>query len=424
MDFKNTLEYALEADQQDPLQNFREEFYIPPMHGKESIYFTGNSLGLQPKNVRQAVLDELEDWANLGVEGHEHARNPWISYHEIFPEKLSPIVGGLPEEIVVMNQLTTNIHILLASFYRPRGKRKKIIFESKAFPSDEYALVSQIKLAGLQPEETLIELLPRKGEHTLRHEDILQAIQDCGEELALVFMGGVNYYSGQVFDMKAITEAAHRVGAYCGFDLAHGAGNIKLELHDWEVDFACWCTYKYLNSGPGSVGGAFIHQRHVTNPDIPRLAGWWGTNKTTRFKMEKQFDPIPTAEGWQLSNAPILSMAAHKAALEIFEQAGFEQILEKGKRLSAYLFFILNEINGAHGGNAFEIITPQTENEHGCQASLLMKENGKKVFETLEKNSVIVDWRKPNVIRLAPVPLYNSFEDVYSFGKILKEALQ
>lgn len=421
---KYTIEYAREADESDPLKKFKQEFYIPVLHGREAIYFTGNSLGLQSKNVQHLVLDELEDWANFGVQGHEHARNPWISYHEWFPSRLAPIVGGLPEEIVVMNQLTTNLHVMLASFYRPEGKRKKILFEHKAFPSDEYVLYSQIKLAGFNPDEDLIEVTPREGEHTIRNEDILQAIHDAGEELALVLIGGVNYYTGQVFDMASITKATHKVGGYCGFDLAHAAGNIELRLHDWEVDFACWCTYKYLNSGPGAVGGVFIHDRYVKNIEMPRMAGWWGTNKDTRFQMKKHFDAIPTAEGWQLSNAPVLSMAAHRGALEIFEQARFDRVLEKGKQLSGYLIYILQYLNTLQNEKAFEIITPLDKGAHGCQVSLLMKENGKHVFDMLRKNSVIVDWREPNVIRMAPVPLYNSFEDVYLFGQILQHALQ
>ena len=421
--FENTLDCARQMDKDDPLKGFREKFYIPIVHGKESIYFTGNSLGLQPKTAQENVLNVLEDWANYGVEGHVHARNPWIKYHEMFPQKLAPILGALEEEVVVMNQLTINLHLLLTTFYRPSKKRYKIICEAKAFPSDQYALESRAQISGLQPEETIFEVNPREGEHAIRNEDIIETIKEHGNEAAVVIIGGVNYYTGQAFDMEAITAAAHEVGAYCGFDLAHAAGNVELNLHKWNVDFACWCSYKYLNSGPGAVAGAFIHQRHITNKLLPRLAGWWGTNKENRFKMEKKFDPIPTAEGWQLSNSPILNMAAHKASLDIFAEAGFANILQKGKKLSAYLLFILDDINASSSKKVIEIITPRNENEHGCQVSILMLEKGKEIFESLKKNGVIIDWREPNVIRLAPVPLYNTFEDIYKFGEIIKDML-
>ena len=423
MNFENTLAFAKQMDADDILKAYREHFYIPVLNGKESIYLTGNSLGLQPKKAQDAVINELEDWANFGVEGHVHARHPWLTYNERFPEKLSPIIGALPVEIVVMNQLTTNLHLMLTTFYRPHGKREKILFESKAFPSDEYVINSQLELAGVSKEDALIEIKPDPGKHFIDNEKIIEAIKNAGDELALVLIGGVNYYNGQVFDMEAITAAAHEVGAYCGFDLAHGAGNVELKLHDWKVDFACWCTYKYLNSGPGGVGGVFIHEQHAKNKSLPRLAGWWGTNKETRFQMEKGFDPIPTAEGWQLSNAPVLSMAVHYASLEIFENAGFENIVDKGRQLSAYLIFILQEILKNTEKSAFEIITPLPEKEHGCQISLLMGEKGKHCFDMLRKNSVIADWREPNVIRVAPVPLYNTFQDVFTFGKILEHGL-
>ena len=365
----------------------------------------------------------MEDWASHGVEGHFHARTPWVSYHEIYEEQLAQIVGALPEEVVVMNQLTVNLHLLMISFYRPTKDRYKIICEAKAFPSDQYAFQSQVKLHGYQPDDAIIEVHPKNGQATIDHEDIIETIKKHGQETALVIFGGVNYYSGQVFDMQAITKAAHEVGANCGFDLAHAAGNIHLELHDWNVDFACWCSYKYLNSGPGGVAGAFIHQRHVNNESLPRLAGWWGHNKDTRFKMDKNFQPIPTAEGWQLSNAPVLSMSAHKASLDIFIEAGMHNLVAKGKMLSGYLLFILNEINQHTNKKIIEIITPQEENQRGCQVSMLMLKDGKKIFDTLIQNGVIADWREPNVIRVAPVPLYNSFEDVFNFGMILQKSL-
>ncbi|MEP6927646.1 MAG: kynureninase [Ginsengibacter sp.] len=421
--FENTWDFAKILDKEDPLNRFRDKFYIPVSHGNESIYFTGNSLGLQPKTAQEYVLNDMEDWANYGVEGHVHARNPWLKYHEMFPEKLAPILGALEEEIVVMNQLTINLHLLLITFYQPVKERYKIICEAKAFPSDQYAFESQVLLSGFDPAKSIIEVKPRAGEYSIRHEDILAKIKEHGSEVAVVMFGGVNYYTGQVFDMKAIADAAHEVGAFCGFDLAHGVGNIELQLHDWNVDFACWCSYKYLNSGPGAVAGAFIHQRHIENKSLRRLTGWCGTDKEKRFKMEKKFDPIPTAEGWQLSTSPLLNMSSHRASLDIFEEAGFENIVKKGKKLSAYLLFILDDINASCSKKIIEVITPRNENEHGCQISILMLEKGKEIFESLKKNSVIVDWREPNVIRLAPVPLYNTFEDIYKFGEIIKNML-
>ena len=423
IDFKNTADYAAYLDQQDPLRPFRDNFYIPLVNGKKAIYFTGNSLGLQPKTAQDLVLNELEDWANYGVEGHHHARNPWISYHEMFPALLAKIVGAKEHELVVMNQLTVNLHLLMISFYRPTADRYKIICEAKAFPSDQYAIESQVKLHGLLPAEAIIEIAPRPGEFNLRTEDILAVIQEHHNTTALVLFGAVNYYSGQVLDLQSITRAAHAAGAFCGFDLAHAAGNISLELHDWDVDFACWCTYKYLNSGPGAVAGVYIHERFTADKNMPRLAGWWGHDKETRFKMDKNFDAIPTAEGWQLSNAPILSMAAHKASLDIFEQAGMERLITKSNDLTAYLFYILDQINASAPDPYIHVITPRASGEHGCQVSMLMLRDGKKIFEALKKQSVIADWREPNVIRVAPVPLYNSFGDIYQFGQIISSVI-
>ena len=421
MTFENNLAFANQLDEQDSLNQFREQFYIPVINGNECIYFTGNSLGLQPKTTQDYVVNELEDWANFGVEGHFHATNPWFSYHEMFPQQVAKIVGALPEEVVVMNQLTVNLHLLMTTFYRPTKERFKIICEAKAFPSDQYAFESQVKLHGVNPDEAIIEVTPREGEYSIRTEDIIATIEKHSSSIALVLFSGVNYYTGQVFDMPSITKAAHNIGAYCGFDLAHAAGNIELHLHDWNVDFACWCSYKYLNSGPGGVAGAYIHQKHFTNKSLQRLAGWWGQNKTNRFKMEKGFDPIETAEGWQLSNAPILSMAAHKASLDIFEDAGIENLVAKGKQLSDYLFFIIEELNSTLTKKAIEIITPK--NEKGCQVSMLMLQKGKEVFEALKQNGVLADWRDPNVIRIAPVPLYNTFKEIYHFGEIVKRIL-
>lgn len=419
MNFQNSQDFAKQLDAQDELKHFRDAFYIPMMYGKESVYFTGNSLGLQPKATQDYVLNELEDWASLGVEGHFHARNPWMPYHEIFPQQLSKIVGCLPNEVVVMNQLTVNLHLLMVSFYQPTQTKYKIICEAKAFPSDQYALESQVKFHGFDYNDAVIEVTPRQGEHIIRTEDILQVIEENKNELALVLFGGVNYYTGQVFDMKTITEAAHKVGVLCGFDLAHAAGNIELHLHDWNVDFACWCSYKYLNSGPGGVSGVYIHEKHATNTDLKRFAGWWGYEKETRFKMDRGFKAIPSAEGWQLSNAPILSMAAHKASLDIFEEAGVDKLRIKAKLLNSFLWFVIDEVNKEK--SVFEIITPRNEAEHGCQISLLTGSNGKQIFDELTKQGVIADWREPNVIRIAPVPLYNSFEDVWKFGNVVSQ---
>lgn len=423
MKFENTLQFAKRLDANDPLKTFRDRFYIPRHYEKDCIYFTGNSLGLQPKSVRDYVNRELDDWAKLGVEGHFHAKNPWMPYHEIFPKQLSKIVGCLPDEVVVMNQLTVNLHLLMVSFYRPTKQRYKIICEVKAFPSDQYAFESQVRYHGFDPDDAIIEVNPRAGEDTIRTEDILSVIEQHKEETALILFGGINYYTGQFFDMKTITDAAHRAGAYAGFDLAHAAGNVELKLHEWNVDFACWCSYKYLNSGPGGVGGVYIHEQHIANKELSRFAGWWGHTKETRFKMEKGFEPIPTAEGWQLSNAPILSMAAHKASLDIFEEAGMNNLLAKSKLLSGYLHFILNDINNKQTEKLIEIITPIKEEDRGCQVSMFMLRKGKEIFSELSEQGVVADWREPNVIRIAPVPLYNSFEDVWRFGEIVRAAI-
>ncbi len=382
------------------------------------MYLTGNSLGLQPRSTAAYIQRELDDWARWGVEGHFQAASPWLSYHEQFTGLLSPIVGCLPDEVVVMNQLTVNLHLLMISFYRPTPQRYKIICEAKAFPSDQYAIESQVAFHGYDPQEAIIEVAPRPGEHMIRPEDVLETIDRHGDTLALVLFGGVNYYTGQLFDMPAITEAAHRVGALAGFDLAHAAGNVSLDLHSWNVDFACWCSYKYLNSGPGGVAGIYIHEKWARDKTVPRLAGWWGYRKDTRFMMEKGFDPIPTAEGWQLSNAPVLSMAAHKASLDIFEKAGMDRLHAKREKLSAYLHSVLNSINEQKGKEVMEIITPPEW--CGCQVSLLMKEKGKEIFNALSDKGVIADWREPNVIRVAPVPLYNTFEDVWRFGQVIE----
>ena len=424
MTYENSLDFAKKLDATDPLKAYRDKFYFPHMNGRPVVYFTGNSLGLQPKTTQEYILNELEDWATFGVEGHFHSRKPWMPYHEMFALPVSKIVGALPQEVVVMNQLTVNLHLLMVSFYRPDKKRFKIICEEKAFPSDQYALESQVRFHGFDPAEAIVEVGPRAGQHCIRHEDILAEIEKNKNELALVMIGGVNYYNGQVFDMKSITRAAHKAGAFCGFDLAHAAGNIKMDLHDWNVDFACWCSYKYLNSGPGSVAGAFIHEKHLKEKNVPRFAGWWGHDKSSRFKMEKGFAPMPTAEAWQLSNAPVLSMAAHKASIDIFDEVGMDALTEKSSVLTSYLEFILHDLNKTRSKEQYlEIITPADKKQRGCQLSIIAHGMGKALHDKLTLAGVIADWREPNVIRCAPVPLYNSFEDVWRFGEILRAAL-
>ncbi|MDG1147409.1 MAG: kynureninase [Crocinitomicaceae bacterium] len=425
MTYQNTLEFAREVDQKDPLKAFRDKFHFPDFMDTEMVYFTGNSLGLQPKSTGSYIQEELNAWAKFGVEGHFLAEKPWFAYHEFLTEKAAKIVGALPEEVVVTHSLTTNLHLLMVSFFKPEGKRTKIICEAKAFPSDQYALESQVKFHGLNLERDLIEIAPRAGEHLIREEDILAKIADVGEELAMVMIGGVNYYTGQLFDMEAITKAGHAVGAKVGFDLAHAAGNINLKLHDWGVDFAAWCGYKYLNSSPGGVSGIFVHERHAYNPDLPRFAGWWGYDKETRFQMEPGFNPMRGAEGWQLSNAPVLGMAAHLASLDIFDEAGMDRIGAKRDVMTAYLAFIIEDVSKRNSDRCtFEIITPKDKSKRGAQLSILAHGQGKALFDALTKKGVISDWREPNVIRIAPAPLYNSFEDCYNFGVYLEGAIQ
>ena len=422
MIFENSLAFAQQLDAQDPLKQYQNEFSFPKVKGKKAIYFTGNSLGLQPKRARTYVDEVMNDWANLAVEGHFYAEKPWWDYHERFANPLSQLVGALPSEVTVMNTLTVNLHLLMVSFYRPTATRYKIICEEKAFPSDQYLFQSQVRFHGFDPNEAIVEVKRREGEHNIRLEDVLAKIKEVGDELALVVMGGVNYYTGQVFDMKTITEAGHRVGAYVGWDLAHAAGNIELELHNWQVDFAAWCSYKYMNSGPGNASGCFIHEKHHSNPELPRFAGWWGHNKERRFKMESVFDPIQGADGWQISNLPVLSLAPYLASVELFTEIGMEALIQKRNTITAYLEFVLNQIDQEVNGN-FEIITPSNPLERGCQLSVFLHGEGRSLFDYLMKNGVIIDWREPNVIRLAPVPLYTSYEDVYRFGQILKSGI-
>ncbi len=423
--FINSLEFAQQMDHQDPLRSFRERFHFPSFTHAPVVYFTGNSLGLQPKTARKYIEEELEDWATYGVEGHFHSRRPWYSYHEQLAEWTAEIVGAKPIEVVVTHSLTTNLHLLMVSFYRPVGKRTKILCEAKAFPSDQYALQSQLQFHGLRPEEHLIEIHPREGEYLLRHEDIIQAIEENNDELALIMIGGVNYFTGQLFDMAAITKAGHSVGAIVGFDLAHAAGNINLHLHDWGVDFAAWCGYKYLNSSPGGVSGMFVHERHASNSSLPRFAGWWGHNKEERFKMQPGFQPITGAEGWQLSNAPVLGMAVHLASLEIFHEAGMDRIGQKRDWMTAYLEFVIDAVSHANPERVtFELITPRDQTKRGAQLSIMAKGQGRALFDALTHLGVVADWREPNVIRVAPAPLYNSFEDCFRFGQLLQKAIQ
>lgn len=422
MQFQNTLDFARNLDQQDSLAHFRNEFYFPKKpNGETQIYFCGNSLGLQPKSAAAALDVELEDWSTWGVEGHFHGRKPWFHYHKFLTEKAAKVVGAKPIEVVVMNQLTVNLHLLMASFYKPNGKRYKIIMEAGAFPSDMYAVESQVTFHGYNYEDAVIEVTPKPGQHTLQTQDILDTIEAYKDEIALVFFSGVQYYTGQYFDIQSITKKAHEVGALAGFDLAHAAGNINVKLHEWNVDFAAWCSYKYLNSGPGNVSGIYIHEKHSTNPNQHRLAGWWGYREDKRFLMQKGYSPEPGAAGWQMSNAPVFGMAVHSASLEIFDKAGIDNLRAKSIQLTAFLEFILNEVQSTNSKIKFQVITPQDKDQRGAQLSLLVEENGKKIFDFLTLNNVIADWREPNVIRIAPAPLYNSFEDVYQLGKILNE---
>ena len=419
MPFENSLAYAQQLDQQDPLRNYRKEFHFPEVNGKPVIYFTGNSLGLQPKRTEAIVAEVMTDWAKLAVEGHFYAEKPWWDYHERLAAPLAKVVGAKTAEVSVMNTLTVNLHLLMVSFYRPTPKRFKIICEEKAFPSDQYMLTSQVKFHGFDPKDAIVEVKKRDGEHHWRTEDVVAKINEVGDELALVLIGGVNYYNGQVFDMGTITKAGQAVGAFVGWDLAHGAGNIELKLNEWNADFAAWCSYKYMNSGPGNASGIYINEKHLNNPDIPRFEGWWGTKKETRFLMKPEFEPMENADAWQLSNAPILSVAPYLASLTMFEEVGMSALIKKRDTIVAYLEYILHEID-AEVSSSFEIITPE---DRGCQLSVFLHGQGKSLFDYLMKNGVITDWREPNVIRLAPAPFYCSYEDMYRFGQLLKKGI-
>jgi kynureninase len=429
MNFENSRNFARQLDKADPLKSFRHQFHLPKVNGKTALYFCGNSLGLQPKATKSFILEELTDWAAQGVEGHFHATRPWLYYHTFSKRILAKLVGAKPIEVVAMNQLTVNLHLMMTSFYQPSTTRYKIITEAGAFPSDQYAFESQLKLHNINPDSGLIELKPRPGEYLLRTDDILNTIEEHRDELALVMMSAVQYYSGQFFDLKAITAAGHRAGANVGFDLAHAIGNVPLSLHEHEVDFAVWCSYKYLNSGPGGVAGAFVHEQHAGNVELKRLAGWWGHHEKERFLMKKGFIPMPGVDGWQLSNFPVLSGAAHLASLQQFDEAGIKNLRRKSILLTGYLEYLLNKIDP--NTDLFTLITNSNVEERGCQLSILMKKNGKKVFNAITQHGVIADWRESNlqagkegVIRVAPVPLYNTFEEVYQFAEIFKRALR
>ena len=418
--YKATLDYAQQQDTKDKLAHLRNQFHIPKdKEGNEWLYFTGNSLGLQPKNTQKYIQQELDDWANYGVEGHFEGNTPWLPYHEFLTENMAKIVGAKPLEVVVMNTLTTNLHLLMVSFYQPTKKKYKIVIESDAFPSDRYAMQSQLKFHGFDAKEGLIEWKPRTGETLLNIEDLETIVAEQGDEIALLLIGGVNYYTGQYLDLKRIAEIGHSKECFVGIDLAHGAGNISPNLHDSGVDFAAWCTYKYLNSGPGSLGGLFVHEKHAHNKELPRFSGWWNHNKETRFNMRQPFDVMAGAEGWQLSNPPILSMAAIKASLDMFAEVGMEALREKSEKLTGYFEFLINQIDS----DDIKIITPSNPKERGCQLSIQVKNADKSLHKKLTENNIITDWREPDVIRCAPVPMYNSFEDVFRMVSILKGLL-
>jgi kynureninase len=417
MNHQATLSYARQLDKTDPLRPYRRQFYFPKHQGKDVLYYCGNSLGLQPKGVKEALEKEVMHWREHAVEGHFRGEMPWMYYHKFLLPQSARLVGAKESEVVVMNTLTTNLHLLMVSFYRPSQKRYKIIMEAGAFPSDQYAMESQVRWHGFDPEAAIVEVAPRPGEHTLRTEDIEAVIQQHGDSVATVMFGGVNYYTGQFFDLEKITAAGHAVGASVGFDLAHTVGNLPLQLHDWGVDFACWCSYKYLNSGPGGPSGVFVHERHGNHPGLPRFAGWWGHDEGSRFLMKKGFIPMQGAAGWQLSNAQVFSFAAHKVSLDMFDQAGMEALREKAVKMTAFLEFLIENLN--RGQKRFNIITPKNPAERGCQLSMLTGAEGKQLFDFLSENGVVADWREPNVIRVAPVPLYNSFEDCWKLADLL-----
>ncbi len=419
MTFSNDEDFALKLDAEDPLCVFREKFYLPlGKNGKPLIYFAGNSLGLMPKSVRGIVQEELNNWAKLGVDAHHAPETPWYTYHEALREPAARLVGAKPLEVICMNSLTVNLHLMMATFYRPTKSRFKILMEEPAFPSDTYAIKTQIMHHGFDPREALILAGPRKGAFTIPTQDIVDLIEKHSDQLAMVMFAGVNFFTGQLFDIKRIAAAARGSGVVAGFDLAHAAGNVPLCLHDWDVDFAVWCSYKYLNAGPGAVAGAFVHERHASNTKLPRFAGWFGNDPNTRFRLhlEPEFIPVASADGWQISNPPILSMAPLRASLGVFDDAGgMEPLREKSSRLTSYLEFLLSDL----GSKKFTVITPSNSDGRGCQLSIQAHEHPRELFKTLEAAGVKCDFREPNVIRVAPTPLYNTFHEVWRFARIL-----
>jgi kynureninase len=419
VNFETGRDYAQSMTAADALAPYRDRFHIPKTSaGSDCVYLSGHSLGLQPKSARAYVEQELQDWAHLGVEGHFQAKNPWMPYHEILAAPTARLAGALPSEVVVMNSLTVNLHLMMVSFYRPTPTRHKIVIESSAFPSDQYAVQSQISFHGYDPADCLLEIAPRPGETTIRSEDIEKLLAERGQQIALILIGGVNYYTGQAFDCQQITEAAHAQGCIVGFDMAHAVGNLQLYLHDWNADFAVWCSYKYLNGGPGCVAGSFVHERHARNQELPRFAGWWGHDKGSRFQMPSKFQPIPGAEAWQLSNPSILSMAALRASMEIFDEATIASLRAKSETLTSYLEFLLAQ----QPSEKFSILTPRDPSQRGAQLSLQIKKGGRAVCDRLAQQGIVCDWRQPDILRVAPVPLYNSFVDVYTFtDKFLPE---
>jgi kynureninase len=421
--YEPTLEFARDCDANDPLRGYRGQFHFPLLDTPEMVYFSGHSLGLQPKNVRAAVERELDQWAEYGVDGHFHSTNPWFSYHELLTPPMARLVGAQDSEVVCMNSLTTNLHLLFVSFYRPTAERYKIIAEAKMFPSDRYLLETQARFHGFDPDDAIIEVAPPNGEFLVREEDILAAIEEHVDELALVFFGGVNYFTGQLFNLPRLTRAAHAAGAIAGFDLAHAAGNVPLALHDWDVDFAAWCSYKYLNSSPGNAGAIFVHERHGRSFDLPRFGGWWGHDKETRFLMQPGFQPMEGAEGWQLSNAPILGMAAMRASLELFAAAGMPALRQKSEQLTGYLEYTIDGLGRDFPAAGISIITPREADRRGCQISMSCAGRERQLFDDLLAAGVIADFREPCIIRMAPVPLYNSFEDIYVFGQVMRGLL-
>ena len=418
--YQPTEDFALDMDARDPLAKFRDRFFIPrAKSGEECIYLCGHSLGLQPQSAKSYLEQELLDWAQLGVEGHFHAKNPWMPYHRLLTDQTAALVGAKPAEVVVMNSLTVNLHLMMTSFYRPTAQRHKVLVERGAFPSDQYAVKSQIQFHGFDPHASLIELTPREGEFCLRDENIESLIERQGESIALILLGGVNYATGQALDMAEITKAGHRKGCIVAFDLAHAAGNVPLHLHDWGPDFAVWCSYKYLNGGPGCVAGCFVHERHSQQMHLPRLAGWWGHEEKIRFQMGPDFHPMTGAEGWQLSNPPILAMAPLRASMAIFSEAGMECLRAKSVDLTGYMEFLLKEKKS----HKFSVVTPAEEGRRGAQLSIRLPKQGHAICDELAGVGVIGDWREPDTYRVAAVPLYNSYHDVYRFVQRFSAAL-